>query len=62
MVLHGTRQPGVLSKTLGFQVHHPDEGYIKGTFYITSRFTLGTPSAAEISSQSNELAAFRYER
>ncbi len=108
LVLHGTRQAGVLGKThingisllpeglifldkvrmelynppvdvtmgmilyhvinnqfiipLGSQVRHPDEGYIEGTFYITGRFNLGTPSAAEISSQSNKLAAYNPSR
>ncbi len=108
LVLHGTRQPGVLSRThingisvlpegllfldkvrmelynppvdvtkgmilyhvinnqfiipLGSQVLHPDEGYIEGTFYITGRFSLGTPTAAEISSQSNKLATYNPSR
>lgn len=108
LVLHGTRQPGVLGKThingvsilpegflllekarmeiynppvdltkgmilyhvvnnqfiipLGSQVLHPDEGYLEGTFYITGRFSLGTPTAAEISSQSNKLAVYNPSR
>lgn len=43
---------------LGSQVQHQDEGWIEGTFYITGRFSLGTPTAAELSAQSKKLAAY----
>ena len=108
LVLHGTRQAGVLGKThingisllpeglifldkvrmelynppvdvakgmilyhvinnqfiipLGLQGLHPDEGYIEGTFYITGKFSLGTPTVSEIYSQSNKLAAYNPSR
>lgn len=104
LVLHGTKQPGVIGKThingftilpqdlrlleeakievynppvdvtksmilyrvvnnqfiipLGSQVQHLDEGYIEGTFYITGRFCLGTPTSAEITAQSKILSSF----
>jgi len=104
LVLHGTRQPGVLGKThingisvlpqdllfldrvklevynpavdvtksmilyhiindqfmipLGSHEQHPDENYVEGTFYITGKFSLGTPTAAEVSVQSKKLAAY----
>ena len=108
LVIHGTRQAGVLGKThingisllpegltfldkvrmelynppvdvtkgmilyhvvnnqfiipLGSQVLHPDEGYIEGTFYITGKFSLGTPSTSEISIQSGKLATYNPSR
>jgi hypothetical protein len=43
---------------LGSQVQHKDEGWVEGTFYITGKFTLGTPSPAEASAQSKKLAAY----
>jgi hypothetical protein len=104
IVLHGTKQPGVLARThingvsvlpkdllllekarldiynppvdvakgmvlyrivnaqfmipLGSIELHEDEGWISGTFYITGRFSLGTPSAAEVSAQSKKLASY----
>ena len=47
---------------LGSVVQHPDEGYIEGTFYITGRFSLGTPTLTEISAQSNKLAVYNPSR
>jgi hypothetical protein len=104
ILLHGTKQPGVLARThingvsvlpkdllllekarleiynpsvdaakgmvlyrvvndqfiipLGSNEINEDENWIGGTFYITGRFSLGTPSAAEASAQSKKLAAY----
>lgn len=108
LVLHGTKQPGVLGKThingisvlpqdlrlleeakievynppvdvtksmilyrvvnnqflipLGSQLQHLEEGYIEGTFYITGRFSLGTPLSSEITAQSNKLSTLNPSR
>ncbi len=43
---------------LGNIEHHTDEGWIAGTLYSTGRFSLGTPSPAEISAQCKRLAAW----
>lgn len=43
---------------LGSQVQHEDEGWVEGTFYITGKFSLGTPSAAEVSDQGKKLTAY----
>ncbi|MBN1387111.1 MAG: hypothetical protein JW965_01605 [Bacteroidales bacterium] len=43
---------------LGSQVQHIDEGYIEGTFYITGRFCLGTPTSVEITAQTKMLSSF----
>jgi hypothetical protein len=43
---------------LGSQVQHEDEGWVEGTFYITGKFSLGTPSPAEASAQCKKLAAY----
>jgi hypothetical protein len=37
---------------------HEDENRVRGTFYITGRFSLGTPTAAEVSSHSKKLSAY----
>ena len=108
LLLHGTRQSGVLGKThsngisvlpkdllllekarleiynppvdvtkgmilyhivndqfiipLGSLEQHIDDGYIEGTFYITGKFSLGTPTAAEVSAQSKKLVAYNPSR
>jgi hypothetical protein len=43
---------------LGSQVQHEDENWIEGTFYITGKFNVGTPTASEITNQSKKLAAY----
>ncbi len=35
-----------------------DEGWISGTVYATGRFSLGTPTAAEVTAQCRKLAAY----
>lgn len=104
LLIHGTRQPGVLSKChingisvlpasllfqemvelniynppvevteamvvyrvvnsqfiipLGNHEQHIDEGWISGTIYSTGRFSLGTPTATEVTAQCRKLAAY----
>ncbi len=104
LLIHGTRQPGVLSKChingisvlpasllfqekveiniynppvevteamvayrvvnsqfiipLGNHEQHIDEGWISGTIYSTGRFSMGTPTAAEVTAQCRKLAAW----
>jgi len=43
---------------LGSQIIHEEENWIEGTFYSTSRFSLGSPTAAEASAQAIKLAAY----
>lgn len=43
---------------LGSQVRHEDEGWIEGTFYVTGKYSLGSPSTPEIVVQSKKLAAY----
>ncbi len=43
---------------LGDQKKHHDENWIEGTFYITGRFSLGSPTNAEVSAQCKKLAAY----
>jgi len=43
---------------LGNNVAHVEENYMEGTFYITGRFSIGTPTPAEVTTQSGKLAAY----
>lgn len=43
---------------IGSQVQHEDEGWVEGTFYVTGKFSLGTPTAGEVSDQSKKLTAY----
>jgi len=43
---------------LGSQIQHEDENWIEGTFYITGKFSLGTPTNPEITIQSKKLAEY----
>jgi len=43
---------------LGDQQKHIDENWIEGTFFITGTFSLGTPTATEMSVQCKKLAAY----
>ena len=47
---------------LGNQVAHVEENYIEGTFYITGRFSIGTPTPAEVAAQCRKLAAYHPSR
>ena len=104
VVIHGTKQPGVLAKThingitilpegllmnekVSLEVYNPPneitdatflyhvinnqfiiplgswemdhgEGWIKGSFYVTGKYSLGTPTATEASAQVRKLAAY----
>lgn len=43
---------------LGSQIIHEEENWIEGTFYSTGRFSLGSPTAAEASTQALKLSAY----
>ncbi|TFG43337.1 MAG: hypothetical protein E4H43_01860 [Bacteroidia bacterium] len=43
---------------LGNHEQHIDEGWISGTIYSTGRFSLGTPTATEVTAQCRKLAAY----
>ena len=43
---------------LGNLEQHTDEAWISGTIYSTGRFSLGTPTAAEVTAQCRKLAAY----
>ncbi|HBE43439.1 MAG TPA: hypothetical protein DDW27_20020 [Bacteroidales bacterium] len=43
---------------LGSQVKYEEDNWIEGTFYTTGKFGLGTPTAAEITTQSKKLASY----